>query len=319
MFFIFDLFSDFKTSIIRTFYIVSSQIIVFYVNLLWILPKIYENKRYALYVFLNLILIAISFYFNSFLEKFTPHYLEHNDAFHRFELNSINIENMYTNVISVILVVFVSFFLFAFQKRQQQDAKELAIISAEKTFLIQQINPHFLFNTLNNIYFLTYKKAPKGAEAIMQLSKMLDYSLHGENLESVTISDEIEYINNFISLFKLKDSSLDSIQFDYSKVDSKKRIAPLLLIPFIENAFKHGNIETSKNSFIKINLKSVENELIFQCVNTFNPNKIVDKTHGIGIKNVSRRLELLYAKNFDLQIEKEKNEFLVTLKLKLND
>ncbi|MCF2873165.1 MULTISPECIES: sensor histidine kinase [unclassified Tenacibaculum] len=319
LFVIFNLVTDRKTSIIKTSTIILSQTIVFYLNFKWILPRFYELKKYALYILTNLALVFTGIIISFFITKLTPQHIEHEEEFPHDDMVLDNLEIIVMNAMPIILIIFVSFFLYTFLKRKQQEEKELAIVTAEKSFLIQQTNPHFLFNTLNNIYSLTFDKAPRASKAIMQLSRMLDYSLYGEKEGTVSLNDEITYINNFIDLFKLKDKNISDISFNYSQSNLSQKIAPMLLIPFIENAFKHGNIEdTESNAYIKIELKSITNQIIFNCSNSFVHQKNVDKTGGIGIKNVTRRLELLYPNNkHQLEITNHENDFIVSLKITL--
>lgn len=318
LFIVFNIIVDSKTALIRTVIIVIFQIFIFYSNLKWILPCFYQRKKYISYAIINLIMIISSVYINSVIEKFTPHFIKHSTEEHYLEMSHFNMEIIFINVIPILLVVFISFILHTTKQQQQQEKRALALATAEKQFLVQQINPHFLFNALNNIYFLTYKTSPKGSTAIMQLSKMLDYSLYGEKQEYVSLKNEIAYITNFIELFKLKDSKLTNIKFDYSKANPNKNIAPLLLIPFIENAFKHGDVEDTDKGFISIELSTNDNEIMFICINSYNPAKSVDSTQGIGVKNVSRRLDLLYPEKNKLDFNKTKNRFSVSLKINTN-
>lgn len=316
LFVIFNQFMVIKTAAINTSTILAIQIVVYQMNLHWILPAFYELKKYWSYIFSNITLIVLGIVFSSTIINFTSVHnkLEHFEGHHTSEI--FHLEMIFMNALPIVLIIFISFFLYASKKQKEQEERALALATAEKNFLIQQINPHFLFNALNNIYFLTYKTSPKGSKAIIQLSNMLDYSLYGEKQESVSLNDEIAYINNFIALFKLKDSSIVNIDFDYTKANSNTKIAPLLLIPFVENAFKHGDIENTKNGFISINLSTQANQIIFSCTNSFNSKKQVDDTtKGIGIKNVSRRLDLLYHQKHQLKVEKSEDHFSIYLKI----
>lgn len=319
LFVAFNLFTELPEAIVRTLVVVVTQLIVFYVNLKWLLPGLYEIKNYILYGIINLSLLVIGVFLNNYLILLIPNpdYYEEETM---EELGILDLELMFTDAMPIVLAIFISFFFHAFQKRKEQDEKELAIVTAEKNFLVQQINPHFLFNTLNNIYFLTYKAAPKGAGAIMQLSKMLDYSLYGGKDGNVSLENEIAHINNFISLYKLKDSEITRIIFNYSEADILLKIAPMILLPFVENAFKHGNIEDTTNGFITIELNSEGNTIRFNCTNSNIAKKNVDKTGGggIGIMNVSRRLELVYPKRHQLNIDNSEKMYSVTLKIDAN-
>ncbi|WP_196892986.1 sensor histidine kinase [Aureivirga marina] len=298
-----------STALTHTFSFVGNQIFAFYLNHFLFLPKLFEKKKYFLFSILNILLICFGTFSNTFIENLTEHKYE-NSAF------EIHLESLYAHALPSVIAIFVAFILYTYYKRLQQEQKELELVKSEKNFLIQQINPHFLFNTLNNIYSLTMENNPKGSEAILQLSKMLDYSLYGNKTEKVNLQKEIFYIQNFIHLFKLKDEEIKNIAFNYKHVNPDFKIAPMLLLPFIENAFKHGNIENISNGKIEISLKTTTKELEFICKNTFVEGKKVDRIGGIGITNVSRRLELLYPNAHKLDISKKENVFEVTLKIK---
>lgn len=315
LFVLFNQFTNTKTAAINTVTIVAVQLIVYQLNLKWILPKFYEVKKYRAYILANITLIILGVVWSSLVNNYTVVHDEHQHLETHHDLGIFHLEMVFMNALPTVIIIFISFFLYASQKQKQQEERTLALMRAEKNFLIQQINPHFLFNALNNIHFLTYKTSPKGSAAIMQLSKMLDYSLYGEREERVRLSDEVAYINNFIELFKLKDSSMINIDFDYSNADIDRRIAPLLLIPFIENAFKHGDIENTENGYVSIKLSTQDNAIFFTCVNSFNAKKSVDSTKGIGIKNVTRRLDLLYPKKHTIEFNNVDNQFSVHLKI----
>jgi sensor histidine kinase YesM len=315
LFLVFNQFTNTETAAINTLTIVTIQLVVYQLNLKWILPTLYELKKYWSYILSNTALIILGVAISSIVINYTTGHKNHEHFESHHAPSLLYLEMIFMNALPIVLIIFISFFLYASQKQKQQEEQALALATAEKNFLIQQINPHFLFNALNNIYFLTYKTAPKGSAAIMQLSKMLDYSLYGEKQESVSLKDEIAYINNFIELFKLKDSSMVNIKFDYAKADLNKKIAPLLLIPFVENAFKHGDIENTEKGFISIQLSTQAHTIFFTCINSFNTKKRVDSTKGIGIKNVSRRLDLLYPHKHKLEFGKTDNQFSVNLKI----
>ncbi|WP_159025712.1 sensor histidine kinase [Aquimarina sp. Aq78] len=219
----------------------------------------------------------------------------------------------------IILAIFISFLFYSFSEQKKREEKEILLTKAEKNFLVSQINPHFLFNILNNIYTLSLTNDNKSSKAIMQLSKMLDYSLYGSKKKTVSLKEEIHYILNLIELFKLKDDAIEAINFDYSKVNQSYMIAPMLLIPFVENTFKHGNIEDTKNGFIDILLTTEANNITFKVKNSYKPKKSVDASSGIGILNVKRRLELIYPNKHELEINKQKEFYNVNLIIRLEN
>ncbi len=174
-------------------------------------------------------------------------------------------------------------------------------LTSELAFLKSQINPHFLFNSLNNIYSLAYQKSDKTPEAVMKLSEIMRYMLYESNEATVKLDDEIRYLQNYIELQKLRFKDKAYIKFEIDGETNDKRITPLILISFVENAFKHG-IATDKDNPIKIVLNVSSNKLFFQVVNRKSvQNK--DETGGIGLLNVKRRLDLLYDGEFRLHID----------------
>ncbi|NQV75960.1 MAG: histidine kinase, partial [Bacteroidetes bacterium] len=164
-----------------------------------------------------------------------------------------------------------------------------------------QINPHFLFNSLNNIYSLAYQKADKTPEAILKLSEIMRYMLYESNEDKVALSDEIRYLENYIELQKLRFKDKTHIKFEINGDTDIQKITPLVLISFVENAFKHG-IATDRENPISIILNVFANKLFFQVINRkSNQNK--DETGGIGLQNVRRRLDLVYKGQYRLHIE----------------
>lgn len=203
--------------------------------------------------------------------------------------------------------------------------KEKTLIQAEKEkleteikFLKSQINPHFLFNALNNIYSLTVIKSDEAPDNLLRLSGMLRYMLYDSNDSKVPLKKEIDYLKNYINLAKLKDSRGLNISLDLDESRPDLLVAPLLFIPFIENAFKHSQIEDLKNGMIKIDLKTKENQLELVVKNSIPKSGFEkDKVGGIGLTNTKQRLNLLYPNKHTLNISEDGNTYSVYLKLDL--
>jgi LytS/YehU family sensor histidine kinase len=199
---------------------------------------------------------------------------------------------------------------------------EKSKIETELKFLKNQINPHFLFNALNNIYTISYKGMPEAPNKILDLSDMLRYVLYDCKSDLVLIDKEIEYIENFIKFQQLKTKELQNIKLNISKNTNGTMIAPMILIPFIENSFKHSKIDKDKNAFVDINIENNNSYLIFIVKNSIPinaPAKMLDKNSGIGLVNVQKRLDLIYQNNYDLKIESKDSIFSVSLIIKTND
>jgi LytS/YehU family sensor histidine kinase len=226
--------------------------------------------------------------------------------------------NTYTLAVMVIAIKLLKKWYY-----DQQEAKSLEKekLEAELKFLKAQVHPHFLFNTLNNLYSLTLKKSDNAPEVVLKLSELMSYMLYDTAARQVSLSKEINYINHYIDLEKIRYAERLDVSFNTSGDISAKMIAPMLLLPFIENSFKHGVSGELETVWVSLDLHVEEDKLIFKVENSKSPEeeniKISSYRSGIGLKNVRRRLDLIYANNYDLKIFDEKDTFLVVLKLKL--
>ena len=185
---------------------------------------------------------------------------------------------------------------------------------AELAWLKNQINPHFLFNTLNNISSLTQIDPDAAQDAIAQLSDLLRYAMYETNKKTVPISGEVEFMRNYISLMKLRCNEKTEVKTTFN-IEQDVEIAPLLFISLIENAFKHG-VSSSRSSIIDIHLEQKNHSVIFTCDNTNYPKDDADRSgSGIGLENTRRRLELMYADHYTWQNWLENDIYHVYLKL----
>jgi LytS/YehU family sensor histidine kinase len=212
---------------------------------------------------------------------------------------------------------------------QQKKDKILALVGAQKAlvkstadlqFLRSQINPHFLFNVLNTLYGTALQeKADRTATGIQQLGDMMRFMLHENNLDRIDMNREIDYLNNYIALQKLRTQSSPEIiiEDNISEQNCHHKIAPMLLIPFVENAFKHG-ISLTEKSWIKINLACNEKEIIFSVRNSMHSRQQDDpekEKSGIGFKNVLQRLKLIYPGKHTITANGDGEEFFVQLSI----
>ncbi len=221
-------------------------------------------------------------------------------------------------VITSIYAILIRFTSDWFKSQQlhadminQKQASELSMLKS-------QISPHFFFNTLNNIYTLVYKKSDDAPEVIMKLSDIMRYMLYEANTDLVSLSIEVNYLKNYIELQLLRVRQNNFVEFNMEGDLNEKEIPPMLLIPFVENAFKHCDKSTSPCIFI--NLKTAKDYLYFVVTN-FRKNSIdniaKDKASGIGLQNVKRRLELLYPGKHKLKLIEEQDKYTVELILEI--
>jgi sensor histidine kinase YesM len=195
-------------------------------------------------------------------------------------------------------------------------------IKSELSILQSQLSPHFLFNTLNNLYGISLTQQEKIPSLLLKLSELLRYSVYDAKETFVPLKDEIIYINNYIQFEEIRiGERLELNNAIEENVDSDIRIAPMLLIIFIENAFKHAKDTTELKMFIDLTLKTYDDQIFFTCRNTHNKknqaSSITHKNSGFGLTSVTKRLELLYPGEYDLKIENNGFNYYVELKLKI--
>jgi two-component system LytT family sensor kinase len=203
--------------------------------------------------------------------------------------------------------------------RLRQTAQQLRIEkqSAELNYLKSQTNPHFLFNTLNNIYSLSRDKSDLAPESIMRLSKILRYMLYDAGGSYIAIGQDLRIVSDYIELEKLRYDDSLRINFNYDVEDMKQALPPLLLIPLVENAFKHGVSETRDQPFVDIYLTVNKRQLAFIVSNsTEEPPMAAGIKENIGLSNLRRQLELLYT-DYNLSVEHRETIFVATLKINL--
>lgn len=220
----------------------------------------------------------------------------------------------------ILISIFVSTVLKLsdYDEKEQAKKKELTQgkIEAELKFLRSQINPHFLFNALNNIYSMSYMQMPQATDNIAKLSEMLRYLLYDCNEDIVALDKDITYLDNYIDFQQLKTENPQNITFKKEIENPHFRISPMLLEPFIENAFKYSRLEDNLEGFVSISLMQKGDCLSFHVKNSITENISRIAVGGIGLKNVQKRLDLLYANNHTLKIiENDNKEFEVKLEI----
>jgi len=232
---------------------------------------------------------------------------------------TMSVGDQFANGISAFLFFSIIRHLYRYTKLKSQ-AKQMEIEkqAAELNYLKSQTNPHFLFNTLNNIYALSLEKSDQAPESIMRLSKILRFMLYETNANSISIEKEIQIIKDYIALEKLRYDDSLHVNFTHLIQSSPTNLPPLLLIPLVENAFKHGSSETIASPFVQIDLKVESNLLEMVVKNSIEPTETgTPILENIGLSNIRRQLELLYT-NYQLSCRKENSIFTAQLLINLN-
>jgi len=236
-------------------------------------------------------------------------------------LQNMNWQFMGTFVVASASTIFKIITDWARHLREKQEL-QTQTMQSELRFLKSQINPHFLFNTLNNLYALTLKKSDKAPEIVIKLSEMMRYMLYECNEKRVLLRKEVNYIRNYLDLEQLRQGKNVDINFEVQGNVSDQKIAPLMFIPFLENSFKHGLNNHISQGFVNIYLDVDDKHIHFYIENS-KPENLPLQDHrrsgGIGLVNVRRRLNLLYPDQYTLEIEDKPNSYAVNLMIDLDD
>lgn len=280
-------------------------ILIFYFNAYFLVPRYFKRERILVYLSYVLLLLALFFLFSFLTES--------------------------RSIIPTLLMSFRFFFIMAIslsfrivadylRNEKKQKEKETLTLRSELAFLRSQINPHFIFNVLNILVSLARKKSDKLEPTLIRLSGLLHYMLYEPDNDKVNLQREIDYLKDYIALQSIRfgDQLKIESQFETDKHAESCLLEPMLLIPFVENAFKHGT-DVLENPFIRISLLQKEKEIRFTVENKFSPSR---KDHpenqsGIGHSNVKRRLDLLYKGQYSLTVEKKNDFYIVQLLISL--
>jgi LytS/YehU family sensor histidine kinase len=295
--------------------VIDLAILVYVTNYI-LLPELLYKKRYVLFGVIY-VLLVVGF---SVLKMYTEGRIMGRPDLINF--NSNLKVRIYDNVIPHFLLVstgaaFKIMIDYArAQRRLGEMAKEKA--EAELNFLKSQINPHFLFNSLNSVYFLIDKANPEARQALHKFSDMLRYQLYECNGEKIPVEKEISYLKDYVDLQRLRGADNTVVEFNYSPDVNGFLIEPLLLIPFVENSFKHlSHYNNGRPNTIRIDMQNTHTGFHFSVKNTTEGKQVnkLDKERGIGLVNVKRRLELLYPGRHDLSVQRWGDQFEVDLRL----
>lgn len=288
----------------------------FYVNYFFIVPRFFNPKR--LYMTIIGFFVAVFFFvlFRYSLEEILLFKLF---GFRNYAEGTSLGFYFFDNIYYSSLTIFVSTSLWLFTYYSKLEAERTQLIEERKNAQLQalktQINPHFIFNTLNNIYSLVYQNSEKALPAIEELGQLLRYSTKDLEKDFITLDKEIGYLDSLIELEKLRIKNPELLIVEKKLSHPKLNISPMLLVPFVENAFKHGDFR-NKGFEMKI---SDENKMLHFYLLNYKKEKMKDSVSGIGIENVRKRLEILYPKKYELNMIETETNFTVDLKIDLKN
>ena len=307
-----------KTSFFVVWGLFQSPLVVYFANFYILGPYLFFKHRYWLFTLINLVIILglnSQFFYLFFHRNNIPDMPEMSPNMWIGFFGGLMMFLVLNCMVAAIAIGIRHFIRTREIKQQLQDEKAKNT-EAELAWLKNQINPHFLFNTLNNISSLTQIDPDAAQDAIAQLSDLLRYAMYETNKKTVPIQGEVEFMCNYISLMKLRCNDKTEVTTTFD-VQQNIEIAPLLFISLIENAFKHG-VSSSRPSKIDIRLLQNGEELVFNCDNTNYPKDDADRSgSGIGLENTRRRLDLMYADHYTWEQSLEENIYHVQIKLKI--
>lgn len=307
----FSNFSDSDNSLAYAYaYGIFTNFLLFYIQVFWLVPKNYmQNKKAKYYLLSFSICIAVSL-----IETYFDYILY--DLFEIYDTDEFT--DNFSVTVFVNLIYSVAGFYYIFRHAHKKSEKEIQLLieesfKAELKYLKAQLNPHFLFNGINNVYHLIGKNNALAKDTLLQFSELLRYQLY-ESGTQIILEKELGFVLQYIKMEKTRKGSDIQLTYNIEFENTTKKIVPLLLIPIIENTFKHCSNHTNNNdNSIDINIKEIGGKLSLHCTNTFDSVIGKNAVGGIGLTNVKKRLSLVYPDRHELTIHKKNSKFMVDL------
>jgi sensor histidine kinase YesM len=290
------------------------------INFYVLIPYLLKKEKYLLFTLLFVLNILVFtqmniWFFGHFIDYLFPDYyfISYHSNITLFTIFSVFL------IVTTLIKLSVDWFYF-----NSYENRELKIrnqeIQAQLSSLRSQINPHFLFNSLNVIYALAIENKEETKDAIVQLSDILRYVIYDSNTKRVTLKDEVALLNNYIAFQQYRHQQTENIVFNCSIENDDYQIYPMLLLPLVENSFKYGIMGDIGHTFIKIDLIQKGKEFTFDIMNNYSENLLENNKHsGLGLENIRKNLEIVYPKSHEFIISKTKDTFRVKLKLINNE
>lgn len=299
--------------------------ILFYINYYYLIPKLLLHKKTMDYIVLSIVFLFIFSLFVNLFNTITfitsppkdiPLWAKNRPTIGESPEFRQFFMSIFTFIIPFIISSVLRIYLEWNKNEDLRKIVENEKVNSELQFLKTQLNPHFLFNSLNAIYSLSVKKSPYTSESIINLSELMRYMLYEADKDLVPLAKELEYIRNYVQLQRLRLSDSENVILKISGEDRGMAIPPLLFISFIENAFKYGTDFKGKTS-VKINLSIFKESIHFIIINKIGAFRKEAKNSGVGLQNIRNRLKILYPNSHDLLVENDGKDYCVRLTLKI--
>jgi LytS/YehU family sensor histidine kinase len=287
--------------------------VLFYGNILWLFPRYIPSRRYGRYLLYSILLLVTLFFARILLK----------DYVYGPAVSQPAIQPVFAGYFILATLLFVWFvsLVYGFAMLQDRERRHRELLTRQRTeaelaLLKSQVNPHFLFNTLNNLYSLSFRGDARTPDCILALSQMMHYMIHEAARDRVPLASEIRYLQEFILLQKLRIDGEHEISATFPDPVPELQVAPLIFLPLVENAFKHSGLSVMGSGFIRIRLDSAAGEIRFTAANSLSgQGGAAAAVSGTGLENLRQRLLHLYPERHSLMIRPAENEFLAELKI----
>lgn len=292
-------------------------LVVIYANFLFLIPRFFRKGKYVIYSLLTLTLIAASVWAMSEYDQ----YRQAKMGYPALTFSEM-IQELLFYSFNLLTYILTAFLLYSLQEKQEQKEKldqvQLEKLGTEIKYLRAQINPHFLFNTLNNLYGLALEKSEKTPEIVLKLSRIMDYMLYESNDGKVYLKKDIENVVNYIDIERIRQGNNAEIKFEVKGQITDQTVVPLMLLPLVENAFKHGVNTIIRGAYMHVSILVNGNELEIDVRNNFKKFDEGSDRNGIGLANLEKRLDLFYPGAHTMNAESIGDDYHVNLKLNLS-
>jgi sensor histidine kinase YesM len=314
-------FTEFSNAFLWLTFIINIVFVLFYYPFAyWIVPKFFKWEKLHLFLATTILLYVVFFYASKGIQAFSLSHFTFTD-YDKNYLNQSAARKIYflPFILQLVIVTSIPLTLKVLRRfyalQDEKDELEKLNTELELNFLKSQINPHFLFNTLNNIYSLSLQKSDLAPEMIIKLSDLMRYILYECNVEKIALEKEVAFMKDYVELEKLRYGNHVDIRFKVEGILEGKKTPPLLLIHFVENAFKHGVNAQFGKSYVAMELKTGKHSMQFSIENNkpVNGAKVENQSGGIGLENIKKRLQLIYPGKYDLHINSEAAMYRVDL------
>jgi two-component system, LytTR family, sensor kinase len=310
----------FKVAISVLVMAVPRTILFYFISLFILKPLVLKKQAFFISIFYAVpaVLLVLLFYRTLTFYYLMPRIFKYDMSSARFfDLSSL-VTTLFDLLVPVCLLLIYELYRYSKSAGERESKLEKEKLMSELSFLKAQINPHFLFNVLSTVHALSRTKAPEAADVTLKLSQLMRFMLFETKRKKISILQEVKILEDYIELEKVRFSNKLSVNFEKAIDDESQEIAPLVLLPFVENAFKHGSSESRFNSFVNIRLVVTAGELSLEVENSFEASQYSDNGTHIGLANIKRQLQLIYPQH-KLVLEKREQIFFASLNFKLQE